>query len=189
MKSIIRVSLFIALGIFAVSTNANAQNRNAKKAHVVTTKKVVKVKRSNVKFKTPKKKVVTVRTLPNKKVIKHQNQNYYFANNRYYSYSGGRYIPYTPKVGFRTKLLPIGYVTVHFNNHPYYVHNGIFFAKYNNEYEVIDPEVGTIVSELPEDAEKVIIDGGTFYEYADILYERIQVDGRRAYEVVGILEM
>ena len=37
--------------------------------------------------------------------------------------------------------------------------------------------------------EKVTIDGLTYYEYANILYEKIQLDGSRAYEVVGIIDM
>ena len=54
---------------------------------------------------------------------------------------------------------------------------------------MVDPEVGTVVYELPEDYEKVTIDGQTYYEYANILYEKVQVDGTRAYEVVGIIDM
>ena len=54
---------------------------------------------------------------------------------------------------------------------------------------MVDPEVGTIVYELPDDYEKVVINDETYYEFANILYEKIQVDGTRAYEVVGIIEM
>tara|TARA_R110002049_G_scaffold2917_6_gene23653 strand:- start:126 stop:389 length:264 start_codon:yes stop_codon:yes gene_type:complete len=78
---------------------------------------------------------------------------------------------------------------VHFNNNNYYNVNGIFYTQTNNEYGVVDPEIGTVVYELPEDYEKVTLDGQTYYEYANILYEKIQIEGTRAYEVVGIIEM
>ena len=55
--------------------------------------------------------------------------------------------------------------------------------------EVVEPEIGTVVYELPDGYEKVTIDGLTYYEYANILYEKIQLDGSRAYEVVGIIDM
>lgn len=67
--------------------------------------------------------------------------------------------------------------------------NGIFYTQTNNEYEVVDPEIGTIVYELPAEVEKVVIDGQTYYEYANILYEKVQIEGTRAYEVVGIIDM
>ena len=54
---------------------------------------------------------------------------------------------------------------------------------------VVDPEVGTIVYELPDDYEKVEIDGVTYFEYANVLYKKVQIDGTRAYEVVGLIEM
>ena len=78
---------------------------------------------------------------------------------------------------------------MHFNNYNYFNSNGIFYIQINNEYEVVDPAVGTIVYELPADYEKVVIDGSTYYEYANILYEKVQVDGARAYEVIGIIDM
>tara|TARA_R110002049_G_scaffold175533_1_gene342829 strand:+ start:1311 stop:1478 length:168 start_codon:yes stop_codon:yes gene_type:complete len=54
---------------------------------------------------------------------------------------------------------------------------------------VVEPEIGTIVYELPEDYERVTIDGQTYYEYGNILYEKVQLDGTRAYEVVGIIDL
>ncbi|CAM4327289.1 DUF6515 domain-containing protein [Zobellia roscoffensis] len=178
---------------FIFASNAQTRKRTAKTT-TTTTRTVTKstpnrVSSKKVVYKTPKKKVVSVRTVPNKRVVKYQGQDYYYANNRYYTSSRGRYIPIAPKIGFRISTLPTGHHRVRFNNHVYFNFGGIFYSEVGNEYEVVEPEVGTIVYELPDDYERVTIDGQTYYEYANILYEKVQVDGTRAYEVVGIIDM
>lgn len=180
----------MVFGVFVLSSNVIAQkNNNVKKVHIeANKKKAVTAKRTDVKFKSSKKKVVAVKTLPDKKVIHHKGQNVYFANNRYYSYTGGHYVLTTPRVGFRTNILPVGYKIIKHNKRNYFFHGGIFFVQYGTEYEVVNPEIGTIVYELPDGYDRVTIDGATYYEYGEVLYERIQLNGSRAYEVVGFLE-
>jgi hypothetical protein len=183
----------VLLVAFAYQVSAQTGRNTNKKTVETITKRTntssSRVSSTKVIYKTPQKKVVSVRTIPNRTVIKYKNQNYYYANNKYYTQSRGRYIVIAPKVGFRVKVLPVNYKTVRFNTYNYYNAQGIFYVQINNEYEVVDPEVGTIVYELPEDYEKVTIDGQTYYEYANILYEKVQVEGTRAYEVVGIIDM
>lgn len=200
MKTFIKAYILPAVLLVAVATQAEAQtrrtatNNNSRKVSTTTrttttTKRTVakRVPSTKVTYKTPKRKVVSVRNVPNRTVVTHRGQNYYYANNKYYTQSRGRYIVIAPKVGFRIKTLPVNYKRVRFNN--YYNAHGIFYIQVDNQYEVVDPEVGTIVYELPDDYEKVVINDETFYEYANILYEKVQVDGTRAYEVVGIIEM
>jgi len=171
------------------------KRKNATKTTVTKTvnkkspKTTKRISSNKVVYKTPKKKVVSVRTVPNKTVIQHKGQNYYYANNKYYTYSSGRYIVIAPKIGFRTPVLPTKYNRVVYNQHIYYHVDGIFYDQVQNSYEVVEPEVGTVVYDLPNDYEKVTIDGQTYYEYANVLYEKIQVDGTRAYEVVGIIDL
>jgi hypothetical protein len=150
---------------------------------------VKRVPSSKVIYKTPQKKIVSVRNISNRTIVNHKGQKYYYANNRYYTQSRGSYIVIAPKIGFRINTLPANYKVVRFNNYNYYNANGIFYTQIDSEYEVVDPEVGTIVYELPDDYEKVVINEQTYYEYANILYEKIQIDGSRAYEVVGIIEI
>ncbi|MFZ1808879.1 MAG: DUF6515 family protein [Cyclobacteriaceae bacterium] len=183
MKTLIKVYILPAVLLVAFTCQVAAQKkRNIK----ISSGKVPSTK---VIYKTPQKKVVSVRTIPNRTVIKYKNQNYYYANNKYYTQSRGRYIVIAPKVGFRIKVLPVNYKRIRFNTYNYYYAQGIFYVQINNDYEVVDPEVGTVVDELPADYEKVTIDGETYYEYANILYEKVQVNGARAYEVVGIIDM
>ena len=193
MKTFIKTYILPAVLLVAFTTQAEAQTRRTTTTNkkVTTTKRTVakRVPSTKVTYKTPKRKVVSVRNVPNRTVVAHRGQNYYYANNKYYTQSRGRYIVIAPKVGFRINTLPVNYKRVRYNNHNYYNAHGIFYVQINNQYEVVDPEVGTIVYELPDDYEKVVINDETYYEYANILYEKIQIDGTRAYEVVGIIEM
>ncbi|MAU16994.1 MAG: hypothetical protein CMH46_15810 [Muricauda sp.] len=174
--------ILMGLIVLLVSTNeGHAQHRKPVKPARVSRVKVV--------YKRPRTKVVAVRTLPHtRRVILHKGTKLYFANNRYYRYYNGRYIVVAPKIGVRLSFLPQGYVNVVFGNRNYYMFQGVYYEKDGDEYEVVYPELGTIIYELPEDYEKVEVDGLTYYESNNVLYEKIQVDGTRAYEVVGIIE-
>ncbi|MBU2938514.1 hypothetical protein KO494_03080 [Lacinutrix sp. C3R15] len=195
MKTFIKTFILPIVCIVAFSATTTAQTRrttNAKTVVTTTTKKTTansRIPRSKVTYKKATRKVVSVRNVPNKTVVKHKGQNYYYANNKFYTQSRGRYIVIAPKVGFRVKALPDHYKRIAYNNGFYFNANGIFYVQINNEYEVVDPEIGTVVYELPEDYEKVSIDNQTYYEYANVLYEKVQVDGVRAYEVVGIIDI
>lgn len=200
MKVFIKTYIVPISFLVAITTQVTAQirrtttttNKTVQITKTITTKNNAtnrRVSSTKVTYKTPQKKVVAVRTIPNKTIITHKGQSYYYANNTYYTQSRGRYIAIAPKVGLRVKTLPANYKRVPYNAYEYYIAQGIFYVSINNEYEVVDPEVGTIVYELPSDYEKVTIDGETYYEYANILYEKVQVDGARAYEVVGIIEV
>jgi hypothetical protein len=170
-----------------VKTKKNVVKRTVTNSRNNTTSK--RVSSNRVIYKTQKKKVISVRTIPSRTVIKHRGLNYYYSNNKYYTQSRGRYIVIAPKIGFRIKVLPANYRQIRFNNRNYFNVNGTFYINTNNEYEVVEPEIGTIVYELPKDYEKVVYDGQTYYEYANVLYEKVQVDGTRAYEVVGIVDV
>ena len=191
IKNLVLPALFTVAMVSQVSaqtrrSSVNTTTRTTTKITKTTTRRVPSTK---VTYKKPTTKVVSVRSVPNKTVISHKGQNYYYANNKYYTQSRGHYIVIPPKVGFRINTLPANYVSVRFNNRNYFNVSGIFYTKTNNAYEVVEPEVGTIVYELPNDYEKAILDGQTYYEYANVLYEKVQINGTRAYEVVGIVDM
>lgn len=196
MKTILKAYVLPTLLLVALTTQVSAQTKRNTKAKTTTTKRTTvsnntgrRVSSTKVTYKKPTRKVVSVRSLPKKTVLKHKGHNYYYANNKFYTQSRGRYIVIAPKVGFRINVLPPNFRRVSFNNYGYYNVNGIFYIYVDGAYEVVDPEVGTIVYELPNNYEKVTINGQTYYEYANILYEKIQANGTRAYEVVGIIDM
>lgn len=183
------IKLFpIVLLAFLASKNINAQNLRKSKKTVIVKKKNGRVISKTVVHKKPKKKVASVRTLPKKTIIKHKGVNYFYKNHRFYRYSGGKYIVISPKIGFRIKFLPTGYKTIEYLNRKYYWSNGIYYTYINNEYEVVKPEIGTIVYGIPNDYERMEINNYTYYEFSNILYEKIQINGTRAYEVVGFTE-
>jgi hypothetical protein len=146
------------------------------------------VSRASVIYKTPKHKVITRRTLSDRRVIQFKSDRYYYDRHKFYTFSGGRYIPIIPRIGFKIDLLPLEYITIRNGNMEYYWCDGIFYNRIDDGYEVVKPELGTVVYELPDDVEKVEINGFVYYEFDDILYEKIQIDGTRAYEVVGFVE-
>ena len=186
MKTFIKAYLLPSLFLVALTTQVSAQSTRSAKVNTTVNSKVSS---KIVTYKTPTRKVVSVRELPKKTVVNHKGQNYYYANNQYYTQSSGRYIAIAPKAGFRVKVLPTNFKKVRFNNYNYYTANGVYYVQVDSQYEVVEPEVGTIVYELPVDYEKVVVNNETFYEYANILYEKIQVDGTRAYKVVGMIEI
>ena len=197
MKAFIRISslsVLLAITFVTQASGQSAGNSNSKfnrDTKTSTVKKTVynRVPSTKVTYKTPVRKVVSVRSVPDRKVIKHNGQDYYYANNKYYTQSRGRYIVIAPKIGFRISSLPPKYKRVSFNDYNYYNAQGVFYVQMNNGYEVVEPEIGTIVYELPDDYEKVAINGMEYYEYSSILYEKVQVNGSRAYEVVGFIDM
>ncbi|MEO9571093.1 MAG: DUF6515 family protein [Polaribacter sp.] len=194
MKAMIKTMLVVAV-IIGLSTDGYSQKRtnNSTKKITKTSKKnnkVKTIKRTNVVYKNQKRKVTTIRSLPKAtKIIKNNNRNVYYANNSFYELNGGRYLPIVPRVGLRISRLPVGFRTINYNNRRFYTYKGVFYIQINNSYEVVNPEVGTIIYQLPSGAEKVTINKERFYEFNNILYEKIQINGTRAYEVVGMIEI
>ncbi|MBP9601415.1 MAG: hypothetical protein KBE41_07925, partial [Lutibacter sp.] len=145
MKTFIKVYIVSALFLVTISTQVTAQSRRSSTTTVTKTTTNSRIPSSKVTYKTPQRKVVAVRTLPSKTVVKQNGQNYYYANNKYYTQSRGSYISIAPKVGFRITSLPSNFVRVNHNNYNYFNAQGIFYVQINNTYEVVDPEIGTIV--------------------------------------------
>ena len=170
--------------LLASSYQLNAQSRHHSHKRITGHR----VSRDKVVYKTPKRKVLSYRALPGRSVVNYKGIKYYYKGNKYYAYSGGRYISIVPKIGFKINVLPIGYLKIHHNNIDYYWYDGVFYNRIGRGYEVIEPEIGTVVSELPHDHEKVQIDGLIYYEFNNVLYEKIQLKGTRAYEIVGFID-
>ena len=55
---------------------------------------------------------------------------------------------------------------------------------YCGYYEVVDPQVGTVVSALPAGYEKVNYNGSMYYEFNGVLFSKVS----RGYQVVGYLD-
>lgn len=136
--------------------------------------------------------VRTIRVLPTGcRTFVHNRNNYYAHNGLYYGLRNNAYVVMPAPFGIRVNILPVGYRNVHWGNANYYYHRGAYYNRVEstNEYEVIEPKVGMVVPELPEDdVEEVQINDQTYYEYDNYLYKQIPTKSGLQYEVVGTLE-
>jgi hypothetical protein len=130
-----------------------------------------------------------VRVLPRHHVsIVYRGLPYFYHAGIYYTTYGNEYAVILPPRGFRIGILPVGHVRIVMGPTVYYYHSGIYYIATPNSvdniepaYEVVTPPVGTIVSDIHEDSQEVLLDGNIFYEYNDVLYKRIVND---TYEVI-----
>ncbi|MEI7582535.1 DUF6515 family protein [Runella sp.] len=70
---------------------------------------------------------------------------------------------------------------------PYFYYSGMFYRSYNNnQYEVIRPPIGAVVTELPADAQGVIVDGDEYFlSYGTYYRAYVNENHQLVYEVVG----
>jgi len=207
LKHTLGISLLVIS--FLLSNEVNGQKRNNKsnkgtKTERINTKNRVTTPHDkryrtqpvtrNPHYIYPRHRRV-VRTLPRHHVrIVYRGLPYFYYSGIYYTQYGDEYIVVMPPLGFRITVLPVGYTRIVVGPSIYFYHSGIYYLESktpedNNEddgkYEVVKPPIGTIVSEIHEDSEEVVVDGKTYYEYNDILYKKIiDTDNKVTYEVV-----
>lgn len=93
-------------------------------------------------------------------------------------------------VGTRVSKLPPRRVVVYCNDIPFYYAEGVFYKRLSaSSYEVVRPEIGTVVPQLPDyDVETVRIDGKTLLLFDGVLYKQIPTQKGIAYKVTGFME-
>ncbi len=100
----------------------------------------------------------------------------------YYSY----YNFYRPFLGIRIGVLPYGYYPFYYGANQFYYSGGLFYQQHNNHYEVVIPPVGAEVPAIPEEANRVTINGVDYYEYKGVFYTEGQnKNGETVYLVAG----
>ncbi|WP_103072181.1 DUF6515 family protein [Aquimarina sediminis] len=135
-----------------------------------------------------------VRTLPRHHMrVMYLGLPYFYYAGIYYTVYNDAYTVVLPPSGFRITVLPVGYVSITVGPSIYFYHSGVYYTKTSTpsseevRYEVTYPPVGTLITDIHEDAEEVIIDGKIFYDFNNVLYKRVSTfDGNTAYEVVYI---
>jgi hypothetical protein len=143
--------------------------------------------RTKVVVVKPRVKTITV-LAPDHTRIVYRGRPYYYQGGRYYHYINNGYTIIAPPRGIRIGFLPIGYRPIFVGNVQNYYYMGAYYRPIGNEFEAFEPNVGTIVPDLPQDnVEEVIIDGQVYYECNDILYKAISTSNGTEYEVVGKL--
>ena len=66
----------------------------------------------------------------------------------------------------------------------YYYQDGVFYTLNNGEYRVIEPPIGALVEEIPEDYDEIELGGKTYYQVEDTLYKPTIINGKLHFEVV-----
>ncbi len=92
-------------------------------------------------------------------------------------------------IGTRVKARPVNCIVIRHNQIALLYAAGVFYRQINeNEYEVVRPEIGMIVPELPAyDVEQLKIKGKTLFLYDGTLYKQIPTTSGVQYEVYGFI--
>ena len=120
--------------------------------------------------------------------------NYHYNNTHFYGHNGiyyrpwnNGYVRFTPPIGFRINILPVGTISITIGNRLSYFYEGIFYQQYGNGYQVIAPPIGTYVYALPSGYERIEYQNQLYYEFAGVLYDKVYYQGESMYQVVGYL--
>ncbi len=65
----------------------------------------------------------------------------------------------------------------------YYYQDGVFYTLSNGQYRVIEPPIGALVEEIPEDYDEIELGGKTYYQVEETLYKPTILNGKLLFEV------
>jgi hypothetical protein len=105
----------------------------------------------------------------------------FFYNNRgYYN------TYYTPQLGFSINTLPYGYYPFYYGNDQYYYSDGLYYTQQEDNYTVVEPPIGAVISKLPAKAKSIAINGAQYYELNGVYYQPVtKDDGTLVYQIAG----
>lgn len=160
--------------------------------------RVVRVREREIR-RYPRQKTVIVTHRPDRfqpeihrdhRIIRHRGYDYSYYNGHYYRPQNGTYVIVAPPRGIRVNMIPSNFLTIMVGRRPYYYYDGVYYKQDPtvNDYEVVDPPMGAIVPELPqEDVRAVVINGKTYFEYDNILYKAVVTNEGVQYKVMGTI--
>lgn len=93
-------------------------------------------------------------------------------------------------IGTRVRKLPARQVVIRFNSTPFIYAEGVFYRQVSlAEYEVVKPEIGMVVPQLPDyNVQQIHVKGETLFLFDDILYEQITTSQGIQYRVAGFVD-
>ncbi len=183
----------------SISSNDNRNSSSSKKT--TSSKNVTTNKKVTIGKSTPVQKPVTVvknsktkmvNKVPSKAVtVRVKGSDYYRNGSRYYKYVNSKYVLTMPPFGLRVSIIPALHTIFRFNNYNYYCADGVIYqATSNDQFEVVQPQVGMVLPELPVvNVSEVVIDGMVYFEFDNILYKQIPTTSGLQYEVIGTLSI
>lgn len=187
MKKIILITFSLLLIVAVGSSDIYAQSKSSKQSSKQQTSKTTSGKTVTVvKDSKPK----TVSKVPTKAVtVRFKGANYYRNGSKYYKMVGTKYVLTPPPFGLRVSIIPAIHTVFRFNNINYYCAEGVIYQPTSDDqFEVVQPEIGMVVPELPEvNVREVNIDGTIYFEFEGILYKQIPTATGVQYKVSGSL--
>lgn len=107
-------------------------------------------------------------------------RGFYYRNRGYYA------TYYTPQIGFRIGVLPVGYYPFYWGQDQYFYSDGLYYTQQDNNYTVVEPPIGATIEKLPSKAQPISINGMQYYELNGVYYQPItRDDGTLAYQIAG----
>jgi len=140
---------------------------------------------------TPNKTIVVrkpaVRVVPREaRVVRYGNVSYHVHGGVYYRPVAGGYAVVRPPLGFRLRVLPVGYRSFVVGRRIYYYYGGVYYIKINGEYEVVKAPANSVITVLPAGYKTVTIDGNTYYLHKGNYYEKLTSEnGEVTYNNIG----
>lgn len=91
-------------------------------------------------------------------------------------------------VGTRIKERPARSIVIYFNDIPYLYADGMYYKSVDKDYEVVKPQIGMVVPELPrEGVTRMKIKDELFWVYDNVLYKEIPTSSGIQFEVQGFI--
>lgn len=146
--------------------------------------KRVKTKTVKRKNRTVKKTVVknkNGKTVAHKTVVKNRNGKTVTNRTVIKRKPHTRY-SHLPKRGVVIKKRPTGARVIKYNKRKYWLHNGVYYRKYNGNYKVVRPRRGLRIRTLPIGYRRIVVKNKPYFYYYGTYYS--QVEGSEEYEVV-----
>lgn len=91
-------------------------------------------------------------------------------------------------VGTRIKERPVRSVVIYYKDAPYLYADGVYYKSVGKDYEVIKPQIGMVVPELPgKGVTRMKIKGEILFAYDHVLYKKIPTLRGVQFEVQGFI--
>lgn len=192
--ALILVSVWAAFGQYGGRNGHRHHHHNRRGNRVVVVRPAVRPMpvcrgpfyRNRIVVVRPRRARTCLAMGPGFVTIGYRGVDYYWNQGWFYRPAAQGFISVCPPRGIRVRMLPPGFFVLA-GPVPTYYANGSYYREVGpQEYEVVEPMMGAVVPNLPEqEIDEVQWEGQTFYEYDNTLYRQVSQEGQVGYEVVG----
>ena len=178
LKKVSSLVFFLLMIAVAVPTSARSNDKNKR------------LRKNNVNVRTTFSYTnngpawnVRIGNHRNGRVVTRVNRNRRFHHT--YRRGYGRAIP---RVGLRVDRIPTNKLRFRKNGRDFYLARGVFYARAQYGFRIVQPPIGARLGFLPRGARGVFVNGQHYYKIDNVLLEPIaNRDGLVRYHVVGLI--